>query len=109
MTILARRLVLGILRTWRALTARRPPKVQNGTFGIKIVLENDHFGAKVRFGIFAYLESSDGQEAAKGPKWHFLSNYPNPIGSGRLHVRRSKLRALGSASSPARSKFHLIP
>ena len=72
MAILVRGLVLGILRTWRALTARRPPNVQNGTFGMKIVLKNDHSGSRVRFGNFAYLESSDGQEAAKAPKFHFL-------------------------------------
>ena len=48
-----------------------PPSLQNGTFGMKIVLKNDYSGARVRFGILGFLGNSGGQEADKPPKWHF--------------------------------------
>ena len=64
MIILARLFVLGILLTWRALTARRPLKLQNGILGMKIILKNGHSGSTDRFGNFAHQESMDGQEAA---------------------------------------------
>ena len=31
-----------------------PPSLQNGTFGMKIVLKNDHSGASARFVIFGF-------------------------------------------------------